>query len=309
MIYPQHTNLRRGPVGRLGFDSGKIIAMKKIILSLTLIYCVFSIASAQIDKNKKQTILDLPYGTHPYQKMDVYLPANHNKNTRSLFYIHGGGWYAGDKNEAEHWYKYFQKSGYAVVCINYRLAHTSENNIYPSQIIDIDSAINFALNKSAEWNISKTKTIIMGASAGAQLALLYAYKFNQNKKIKAAISFCGALDLTDPKFINADMDKETKLGTILTWYLGDTITNKRRLWKDASPINHISKSSVATFFLHGKSDEKIPYQQSVRAYNALKSFAINSQLVLLENTHHDLLSLNLTDQLKKVNKFIRVNVL
>ena len=256
----------------------------------------------------KRIIIDLPYGSHPEQKMDIYLPANHNKNTRTIFYIHGGGWYAGDKNEAEHWYKYFQKSGYAVICINYRLTHTSANNIYPSQITDIDSAISFALNKSEEWSISKTRTIIMGASAGAQMALLYAYKFNDGKKIKAAISFCGALDLTDPKFINADMDKGTNFGTILTWYLGDTITKKPKLWKDASPINFISKSSVPTFFLHGISDEKIPYLQSAKAYSILKSFEVNCELVLLKNVNHDLLSLNLTEQLKRIDRFIRLYV-
>ena len=91
-------------------------------------------------------------------------------------------------------------------------------------------------------------------------------------------------------------------------YLGDTITNTPDVWKEASPINHISGSSVPSFFLHGKLDEKIPYQQSIKAYDILKSLGVHCQLELLQNAHHDLLSIDLNEQLKKVDKFINANV-
>ena len=273
----------------------------------------FQSNKSYLSDSEKQIIIDLPYNISPGQKLDVYFPKNHNENTRTIFYIHGGGWFAGDKSEAFYWAEYFQELGYVVVSINYRLADRNKNNVYPSQIADIDSAINFILKRSEDWKISKTNNIIMGASAGAQLALQYAYNFNESKKIKAAISFCGALDLTDSIFINADVGpgmnmNKTNFSTLLTWYLGDTITNKPNIWKDASPVNHITSSSVPSFFLHGKSDEKIPYQQSLKAFNILKSLGVHCQLELLENVNHDLLSLDLNDQLKKVDKFINANV-
>lgn len=284
--------------------------IKKVIIGfflLTLTNFLFSQKTKIAFDKQSKVILDLPYNKNQAQKLDIYLPKNSNSNTKVIFFVHGGGWFLGNKDEAVHWAKYFQNREYAVVCLNYRLIHTEEKNVLSTQITDINSAINFTLHKAKEWNISNSKLIIMGASAGGQLALLYAYKYNNDKKIKAAISFCGATDLTDKRLIQAEF-AGYKMGTIIKWLIGDTITNNPTAWKVASPINCISKTSIPTFFLHGKADEIIPYQQSARAYTVLKSFGINSQLELLENVPHDLLSVDLTEQLSKADKFIRKNV-
>ncbi|WP_277374794.1 hypothetical protein [Pseudomonas sp. AA-38] len=66
---------------------------------------------------------DQPYGTHPRQVFDVYLPPN-PQSAPILFMVHGGGWYTGDKardavveNKARHWLG----KGYILVSSNYRL--------------------------------------------------------------------------------------------------------------------------------------------------------------------------------------------
>src|SRR5688500_1855488 len=47
-----------------------------------------------------KTTLNVSYGSHSLQKMDIYLPANRNTtNTKVMVLIHGGGWNAGDKTE------------------------------------------------------------------------------------------------------------------------------------------------------------------------------------------------------------------
>ena len=48
-------------------------------------------------RSMKPTMADVPYGTHERQILDFY-KAKSDKPTPLLFYIHGGGWVAGDKN-------------------------------------------------------------------------------------------------------------------------------------------------------------------------------------------------------------------
>ncbi|MDZ4793771.1 MAG: alpha/beta hydrolase [Bacteroidota bacterium] len=258
-------------------------------------------------QNNPQLIKNIVYGLNTSQQLDIYFPDSSKKNNKTIVYIHGGAWCAGDKTEATHWAKYFQNIGYTFVCINYRLTHTRETYIHPAQINDIDAAINFIVSKSIEWKIEKDKLIIMGASAGGHLALLYAYKYNFGKKIKLCISLCSIIYLTDQSLLKADLG-DMNGGTMVSWYIGDTITNKVVQWKSASPLYNISQTSVPTFFVHGKKDEIIPYGQSVKAYKLLQNFKIASRLILLDSANHDLLSINLTGEFNEIHKFVKNNL-
>lgn len=71
----------------------------------------------------------------------------------------------------------------AIVNMNYRLS-SNANNIHHNEIMsDITMAINHVLAKLNDYQISPNMGIV-GASAGGQLAMIYAYKYNTNKTIK-----------------------------------------------------------------------------------------------------------------------------
>lgn len=147
----------------------------------------------------------------------------------------------------------------------------------------------------------------MGASAGAHLALLYAYRYNTDKKVKLAVSLCGISDLTDEKMLNADLGNING-GTMTTWYMGDTITNNLSRWKNASPLFQISKESVPTYLIHGKEDEIIPHQQSVKVHTRLQEYKIPAELRLLPRVTHDLLSIDLSSEFNSIHQFIELNI-
>src|SRR6187399_1117274 len=65
---------------------------------------------------------DLPYAepADPRQKVDIYAPAN-AKNLPVVFWIHGGGWQAGDKSQIERKPQWFVDQGFVFVSTNYRL--------------------------------------------------------------------------------------------------------------------------------------------------------------------------------------------
>src|SRR5438874_8240868 len=65
---------------------------------------------------------NIPYAdpAHERQKLDVYSPPN-AKNLPVVFWIHGGGWQAGDKSDVKLKPQIFVDKGFVFVSINYRM--------------------------------------------------------------------------------------------------------------------------------------------------------------------------------------------
>src|SRR6476661_824322 len=81
-----------------------------------LIATVTSAAHAQTVKK------NIPYAGVEDEKrtLDIYSPAD-AKNLPVVFWIHGGGWQAGDKNDVKLKPQWFMDHGFVFVSINYRL--------------------------------------------------------------------------------------------------------------------------------------------------------------------------------------------
>ncbi len=138
------------------------------------------------------TQLNVAYGSDPLQKMDVYLPANRTSaGTKVLIIIHGGGWSTGDKSDMAPYVDTLKRRfpAYAIININYRLV-TATANFFPAQENDVKSSVEYVFNKRNEFAVSD-KFVLLGASAGAHLSLLHAYKYTTPVKIKAVVDFFG----------------------------------------------------------------------------------------------------------------------
>ncbi|MCU0447705.1 MAG: alpha/beta hydrolase [Microscillaceae bacterium] len=238
--------------------------------------------------------------------MDVYLPKNRSRATKTIIYVHGGGWYMGDKADIRDGAIYFQQQGFAFISINYRLTRTAENNIHPAQMQDIDKIIAYISQKQLEWSLSDDKLAFFGGSAGAHLSMLYAYKYNLNKKIKAVISVAGPTDLTDSMLITSSIGGFS-IGAMIESYVGVSIAQEITAWRDASPINFITADSTPTLFVHGTIDTAVPYHQSLWAYNKLSDAGGVAQIEPLPNVGHDLVGTNWSDLLPKMIGFLNLH--
>jgi acetyl esterase/lipase len=136
--------------------------MKRIILSIALL-----VVGQPSHADELKPLTDVAYGSHPRQVLDFY-PAKSNKPTPVVFYIHGGGWQAGDKKTNP---KAFLDSGISVVAINYRYVRNGvEDNVQPpvkAPLEDAARALQFTRSKAAEWNLDKIRIGATGGSAGA----------------------------------------------------------------------------------------------------------------------------------------------
>ncbi|WP_395748018.1 carboxylesterase family protein [Prosthecobacter sp.] len=123
------------------------------------------------------TLANVPYGTHERQVMDFY-KAESSKPTPLLFFVHGGGWVAGDKSGVGE-LETCLKAGISVVSINYRYSWQAQlaGVMPPVQwpLEDAARALQFVRSKAAEWNIDKQRIGASGGSAGACSSLYLAF--------------------------------------------------------------------------------------------------------------------------------------
>ena len=119
------------------------------------------------DQDAKRNI---PYGdpAHEGQVLDVYSPKN-AKNLPVVFWIHGGGWQAGDKSDVQIKPQVFMDKGFVFVSTNYRLLPSVD---MATIVRDIAKSIHWVHDHIAEYGGDPKRLLIMGHSAGAQLAAL-----------------------------------------------------------------------------------------------------------------------------------------
>jgi acetyl esterase/lipase len=118
--------------------------------------------------------LNVPYGSDPLQKLDVYMPASGAHNAPVIFMVHGGGWYQGDKmdvsvvwNKVQNWVP----TGVVFVSIDYPLVP----QVNPlQQARSVAKALGYAQRNAAQWGGDPNKFIVMGFSAGGHLTSLLA---------------------------------------------------------------------------------------------------------------------------------------
>jgi acetyl esterase/lipase len=120
------------------------------------------------------TIENLAYGPHERNVLDFW-KAESNKPTPLLFYIHGGGWQAGDKAGTP--VEPYLKAGISVVAINYRYVSQAQDVVPPvkAPLHDAARALQFVRSKATEWNIDKSRIAASGGSAGACSSLWLAF--------------------------------------------------------------------------------------------------------------------------------------
>ncbi|MEI7734571.1 MAG: alpha/beta hydrolase [Ferruginibacter sp.] len=262
-----------------------------------------------------QTILNVSYGTDPLQKMDVYLPANRSTaSTKVMVMIHGGAWSSGDKADFSTLTNGMvitdtmknRLPEYAIINVNYRLSNGSIN-LFPSQENDIKAALQFIFDKSAEYVISN-KYVLVGASAGAHLAMLQGYKYSVPIKPKAIVSIFGPSDLVD--MYNNPAAGNTTLTLALAAVMGATPATNAALYASSSPVTYIGAGSPPTILLHGSNDPLVSASQSLAVKNKLATAGVINQYVLYPGKGHgdDWGDVLYKDAFNNIQAFLTANV-
>ena len=232
------------------------------------------------DRDKVLTYKNVLYATDSVQQiMDVYLPANRDAvKTPVVILIHGGGWRDGDKKDFDNYglYTFFTSKGWAVVNMNYRL---DTKYAYPAPIFDIGQAMDYIKQKSAGWGINPDRICLFGSSAGAHLALTFAYGNNKDGRIKAVIDGYGPTN-----FVDSSVRYNNNINTVVNQLLGVYSVNESA-WYDASPVFHADQG-VPTVIFQGTEDSVVHFKQASMLQDSLLQHGVPCMFVTWDGYGH-----------------------
>jgi acetyl esterase/lipase len=219
--------------------------------------------------------------------LDIFEPSGASEHPRpAVILIHGGGWTSFDKTTMIPLAKFLARNGFVAVPVDYRLFHDNKNR-WPAQLDDVQRAVRWLRANAAQYNVAPDHIGAYGHSAGAQLAALLGMLDTRDdsdpelakysSKVQAVVESSGPTEFVPfPK--GSDEQK------FLTSFFGDYSTHPE-IWRDASPVSHVSKTNAPFLIIHGTRDEMVPIANGQALYDKLKEAGASVQFVRLDTDH------------------------
>lgn len=126
----------------------------------------------------------------------------------------------------------------------------------------MSAAIGFLRSHADKLRIDTSRIVLLGRSAGGQIALTVAYAA-KDPGIRGVISFYAPTDLYY-SWENPGNPLIVDTKSVLTDYLGGSPTEAASSYDAASPIRFVTPASPPTLLLHGGRDELVSPHQSAR---------------------------------------------
>ena len=151
-----------------------ILAGVALLAMLVVVACggiAFTAANAPALFGEFDRRADVPYGTGPRQRLDVYSP-RHATGKPIIVFWYGGGWENGAKSQYRFVGAALAKAGYVAVLPDYRLFPEVK---FPAFVRDGAEAVAWVVSHAAEIGGDPKRIYLAGHSAGAHLAAMLAY--------------------------------------------------------------------------------------------------------------------------------------
>ncbi|RJP21521.1 MAG: alpha/beta hydrolase [Candidatus Omnitrophota bacterium] len=265
----------------------------KLIAAFTLsLLSLCNIGSAQ------KLITDIPYveNGHERQVLDIYtLESAVDGRLPVLFWVHGGGWQAGDKSDVALKPKVLTERGFVFVSTNYRLLPDVEMGVL---IRDVAKSLGWVHRNIAEYGGDPTRIFVGGHSAGAQLAALICIDDRYLKEegvtfdvLKGCVPVDG--DTYDiPKIIMTAEFRQTLYGgKMFTLGHRQKFGNDPEKHVDFSAVTHVAKNKgIPPFLLLYFSGHPDTRAQAQRLEAVLKEADIPARAYGKQDTNHSRLN-------------------
>ncbi|WP_231726065.1 MULTISPECIES: alpha/beta hydrolase family protein [unclassified Sphingomonas] len=115
--------------------------------------------------------IEIAYGSDPYQRVDLWLPAGAGPHPTVLM-VHGGCWTTdiADRTLMDWAAADLRSAGYAVWNIDYR-GQDRAGGGYPGTFADVAAAADALRDHAAQYSLDTRRVVAIGHSAGGHLAL------------------------------------------------------------------------------------------------------------------------------------------
>ena len=240
---------------------------------------------------------DIPYegARRSGIKADLYTPpGNHAAPLPAVLYIHGGGWYSGDKGDqrGQSVCRDLVNAGYAVFAINYQLGNPGVGQAgWPQNFYDCKTALRYMRKNAAELGIDPARIGVIGLSAGGHLALLLGSTAQvkdlnqgglyteQGNDVSCIIDFYGPPDL-------AAFEQTRATPLVVPIFKGATDAETAENIRRASPVTYIDAKTPPILVIQGAADTLVPVQLSRNFADRLKQLGTTYQYVEIPGLNH-----------------------
>ena len=222
-------------------------------------------------------------------KLDIIYPENPEKLYPCIVWICGGGWLTMDRSAHLPYLAELARSGFVVASVEYR---TSNEAVYPAQIVDVKAAIRYLRAHSYRYWIDPEHFGVMGESAGGYLTAMAALAndpaydvgdyLEYSSKVQAACPWYPPTDVTAfpyPSPLEAAASSESLM-------LGMNIMLHQEEAMKASPVNYVSKDAPPFMILHGVNDHTVPFSQGETLHDKLEAAGCDVKLIAIEGADH-----------------------
>lgn len=237
-------------------------------------------------------------GDAPLQ-LDLARPAEGSGPFPAVVFIHGGGWYKGERQLYRAAITEAAKRGYVAVTISYRLMQFDEAAketgtaapIFPAQLHDAKAAVRWLRANSARYLLDPQRIGVVGFSAGGTLALLIgltepvpalegnAGNPDHSSRVQAVASVFGPTDMLFSF-------ERGEIAWVIRLFLGGTPQEVPEQYKMASPLLHVTPNDPPVMTIHGARDAFVPLPQIRALDDALEAAGVPHTMVIYEDQGH-----------------------
>lgn len=236
--------------------------------------------------------LNLSYGEHPKQKLDLYIPKGTPSDAPVFLFLHGGGFREGDRAQYGFIAEPFAERGIITAVASYRL--TGEGFHYPDQPEDARRAVEWLYRHVAEYGGDPTALYVGGHSAGAILAAEVGV--NRAWLAKSGIptdALRGIVPVSGPY----DLRRAGRSGEANAY----APTPEKEI--QASPLLNVQNPAPKALVALGSTEERL-LASSEQLIKALRKDGVNANLLVLDGEDHKDTVLSLTNRQSPLFKMI-----
>jgi acetyl esterase/lipase len=213
------------------------------------------------------------YGSDQNQFVDLRIPKSKGLYPLAIC-IHGGYWRAQyDLEYLGHLCAALTATGIATANVEYRRVGNAGGG-WPGTFSDIRSAYQWLMQKAQQYGFDARKVIVLGHSAGAQLALCLAA---HEVGLAGAISLAGVIDLQRAFELHLSSDAVAS-------FLGGTPNEVADHYREADPM----KLAIGTrqCVIHGAADDTVPPRLSKDYVSAKLKAKEDARLTMIPDAGH-----------------------
>jgi len=170
---------------------------------------------------------------------------------------------------------------------------------FPAAIEDCKCAVRFLRAQATKYGIDPSHIGAWEASAGGHLVALIGTS-DQNaglegkggwvtysSRVQAVANFYGPADFMAGKQKDSSYDQAPWTQPPISKFLGGSFSEKKDVYRLASPVTHVSEDDPPMLLIHGDKDGTVPLLQSQILEAALKSKGVPAELIVVKNVGHN----------------------